>query len=121
MGPALGRQRAFAESEVVEEVIGAADHDGTVADQLERRLGERAGDRTGHREDLDAEIHGVLGRDPGAAPSGALDHHHASRERGDQSVPRREPVRFGGHAGRVLAQEGADALDLSEELPAPDG
>ena len=104
--------------EVVEQVVGAADHGRSVADQGERHLGERTRHRPRNREDVAAEVEGVIDADHRAAAARALDHHERAAERGDQPVARREAEGLGHHAGRVLADDGAGPRDALDQLAA---
>ena len=113
-----GRRSGPIDPEVVQEIVGAADHRRAVADHLERRLGERARDGARHREDLPSELERVVDGDPRSAPRLSLHDDERSRERDHDPVPRGEVLRTGRDAGRVLAHERAGPDDRAEEVPA---
>ena len=94
-GSGCSSSLASGHPEVVQQVVGAADHGGTLADQRERHLGERARDRSGHREHLAPQIEGMIDRDPRAARRRPLHHDERGRQRDDDAVASGEPVRLG--------------------------
>src|SRR5207245_3451149 len=92
-------------------------HGGAVADQAERRLGQRARHRPRHGEDIEAQVDGMFGGDPRTALGRPLDHDHPPTQRSDQTVPRREAERLGLGPWWILAEERYRRLDPLDQIP----
>ncbi len=104
--------------EVIQQVVGAADHGGSVADQCERHFSQRAGDGPRQREDLPAQVERMVDGDARPAQRGPLDHDECGRECHDDAVAGREPMRLCRDTRRVLAHHRSHLGDAGDEVGA---